>query len=259
MDKFVFAGGFDLSMLITTTFVLFFLGLVLYLRREDRREGYPLEDDVSGRLESAGGLFFAARPKSFLTGHGEIAKPNADRDTPRENARRTSRAPGSPIEPTGNPLLAGVGPGSIAHRADRPDRTVHGDTKITPLRAAPGFFIDGARSDPRGMRVLGADGVAAGVVSDVWIDRAEYLIRYLEVAAGPTDGPSRSVLVPMTMAVVNKGRRTVSVDAVLGSQFADAPGRANPDEVTFLDEERITAYFGAGYLYATPARSEPWL
>ncbi len=260
MHDFEFAGTVDLTALIVLTFVLFFVALIFYLRREDRREGYPLEDEMTGRLESAGGLFFAARPKSFImSGQNTITKPNADRDTPRTNARRTSRAPGSPIEPTGNPLLAGVGPGSFAHRADRPDRTVHGATKITPLRAAPGFFIDGSRSDPRGMTVLGADGVSAGVVSDVWIDRAEYMIRYLEVASGPSEGVARGVLVPMTMAVINKSNRTVKVDAVLGSQFSDAPTRASADEVTFLDEERTCAYFGAGYLYATPARSEPWL
>ena len=259
MNNIVFFGATDLTAVILTTFVIFFFGLVLYLRREDRREGYPLEDEVSGRLEAPGGLFFAAQPKSFvMSGHGVITKPNADRDGPLANARRTARAPGSPLEPTGNPLLAGVGPGSIAQRADRPDRTAHGQNKITPLRAAPGFFIDGTRSDPRGMRVVGMDGGTAGVVTDVWIDRAEYLIRYLEVATGP-EGAARSVLVPMTMSSVDKGRRTVRVDAVLGSQFLDAPTRAHPDEVTFLDEERICAYFGAGYLYATPARSEPWL
>ena len=41
--------------------------------------------------------------------------------------------------------------------------------------------------------------------------------------------------------------------------FAGAPSIASPDVVTFLEEEKIVAYFGAGYLYATPARSEPYL
>jgi photosynthetic reaction center H subunit len=263
MHDLLFYGDTDLAAVVVTTFVLFFVGLVIYLRREDRREGYPLEDDVSGRLEPSGGLFFAARPKTFLLSGGlaPVTKPNNARDIQVTNARRTSRAPGSPLEPTGNPLLAGVGPGSFAYRAHRPDRTLHGETKITPMRAAEGFSIDRASPDPRGMTVVGADGLAAGVVADLWIDRAEYLIRYLEVdvVADGNDQPLRRVLVPMTMACVEKGRRRVRVDAVLASQFAEAPVLVNPDQVTFLEEERICAYFGAGFLYATPSRSEPFL
>ena len=68
-----FFGNFDVTSLILTTFVLFFFGLIVYLRREDRREGYPLEDEVTGRLEAGGGLFFSARPKTFRLGHGERA------------------------------------------------------------------------------------------------------------------------------------------------------------------------------------------
>ena len=40
-----FTGTFDLAELAFYVFVLFFLGLVYYLRREDKREGYPLETD----------------------------------------------------------------------------------------------------------------------------------------------------------------------------------------------------------------------
>jgi len=44
-----------------------------------------------------------------------------------------------------------------------------------------------------------------------------------------------------------------------GSTYFDAtaPTLANPDQVTMLEEEKITAYYGGGTLYATPARSEP--
>jgi photosynthetic reaction center H subunit len=117
------------------------------------------------------------------------------------------------------------------------------------------------------MTVLGADRLSAGVVSDVWVDKAEYLIRYLEVELGaPTTGglsvvgataSGGRVLLPMTMATVDKGRRQVKVDAILASQFANVPPLSNPDQVTLDEEERITAYYGAGYLYATPERLEP--
>ena len=45
----------------------------------------------------------------------------------------------------------------------------------------------------------------------------------------------------------------------MASQFADVPALRNPDEVTLLEEEKVTAYYGAGTLYATPARAEPLL
>ena len=51
--------------------------------------------------------------------------------------------------------------------------------------------------------------------------------------------------------------KTVTTEALLASQFADIPSTRDPDSVTFLEEERIISYFGAGTLYATPARAEP--
>jgi photosynthetic reaction center H subunit len=107
------------------------------------------------------------------------------------------------------------------------------------------------------MTVLGADRAAAGVVSDVWVDKAEYLIRYLEVELAAV--PGKRVLLPMPMAVVDKSRRQVKVDAILAPQFVNVPTLSNPDQVTLDEEERVTAYYGGGYLYATPARLEPLL
>jgi photosynthetic reaction center H subunit len=247
-----FYGNTDIAEIIFSVFVLFFLGLVVYLRREDRREGYPLEDDVSGRLEPLGGLFFLARPKTFILPHGEgvITRPNYARDVPELAAGRTSRAPGAPLEPIGDPMLAGVGPGSVAQRAHKPDVTFHGAPKIVPMRIAEGFSIDGKHNDPRGMTVIGADGIEGGVVTDVWVDRAEVLIRYLEAEVAP----AKRVLIPMPMAVV-----TVRVRAVLGSQFAGAPTLESPDQITLYEEEKVCAYYGGGLLYATAARSEPYL
>jgi len=37
------------------------------------------------------------------------------------------------------------------------------------------------------------------------------------------------------------------------------PMLKNPDQITLLEEERISAYYGAGTLYAEPSRSEPWI
>ena len=267
-----FFGAFDVVSLMLTLFVFFFLGLMIYIRREDRREGYPIEDDVTGRLEPAQGMFFSAKPKAFHLGHGGgiVFKPDAERDSPDIGGARRSRVSGTPFQPVGDPMLAGVGPGAFALRARTPDLTDHGAVKIAPMREAPDFFLDRRDPDPRGMTVLGADRLAAGVVSDVWIDRGEILIRYLEVelaAPAPTDPataahamvPSRRVLLPMTMAMVSRSARTVKVDAVMARHFADVPALADPDIVTRDEEERIAAYYGAGYLYAKPSRTEPLL
>lgn len=255
-----FFGAFDLASLMFSVFVLFFAGLILYLRREDRREGYPLEDEASGRLEPAGGLFFAAKPKTFILPHdqGLLLKPNSQRESQAVKARPTSRAPGSPLQPSGDPMLAGVGPGAFAERAHKPDLTFHGATKIVPLRVAGDFSVDAGTADPRGMKVIGVDGGVGGVVTDVWVDRSEYLVRYLEVAVTLADGgPTKRVLLPMTMAVIHKAAKKVKVDAITGAQFAGVPVLENPDQITLYEEERVTAYYGAGYLYATPQRLEP--
>jgi photosynthetic reaction center H subunit len=169
----IFFGTFDVTSLIMSVFVLFFAGLIIYLRREDRREGYPLEQDISGALEPSGGLIFTAEPKTFILPHdqGLLEKPNSQRESEDINARRTSRAPGSPLAPVGDPMMAGVGPGSFAKRARKPDLTFHGVPKIVPLRVAPDFSVDAKVSDPRGMTVIGVDGAIGGRVTDIWIDR----------------------------------------------------------------------------------------
>ena len=55
----------------------------------------------------------------------------------------------------------------------------------------------------------------------------------------------------MIMAKVDRRRRRVVIDALLASQFAGVPRPARPDQITLYEEERVAAYFGGGYLYAT--------
>ena len=54
-------------------------------------------------------------------------------------------------------------------------------------------------------------------------------------------------------------RDGVHVHALLASQFADVPKTKSAEQITLLEEEKITAYYGAGTLYATPDRQEPLL
>jgi photosynthetic reaction center H subunit len=257
MHNSLIAGSIDIAELMFYIFFLFFLGLVIYLRREDRREGYPVEDDIGGRLRRDETLFNTALPKTFNLpfGQGSYTAPNNARD-PIEvaNARRVSPWPGAPIEPVGDPIMAGVGPGARAHRAKFADVTAEGHLRIVPIGDATGTTVETRDVDPRGLTVRGADGEIAGKVSDIWVDRSEMLIRYLEVDTG-----SRKVLMPMTMAFVSRSRNNVTCSALAAGQFGGAPHPAKAGEITRDEEEQIVAYFGGGYLYATPSRQEPKL
>jgi photosynthetic reaction center H subunit len=249
------AGTIDIAELMVYIFFLFFLGLVIYLRREDRREGYPVEDDIGGRLRHDSTMINTALPKTFKLpfDQGSVTVPNSKRD-PVEvaNARRVSPWSGSPIEPVGDPIMAGIGPGARAQRAKFADVTAEGHLRIVPIGDAPGMHVEKRDVDPRGLPVRGADGAVAGSVSDIWVDRSEMMIRYLEVDTG-----SRKVLMPMTMVVLN--RSAVTCSAITAGQFGGVPSLAKPGEITRDEEEQIVAYFGGGYLYATPSRQEPLL
>ena len=77
--------------------------------------------------------------------------------------------------------------------------------------------------------------------------------------ARPTRTSPKRVLLPMPFAKIDRYRGKVRVHAILGSQFADVPVTKSLDQVTKLEEDRIVGYYGAGTLYATPARQEPLL
>jgi photosynthetic reaction center H subunit len=158
-----------------------------------------------------------------------------------------------PIEPTGNKLLSGLGPAAWAERSDQPDLTLHGAAKIVPMRIAPEFYVEPRDPDPRGFAVVGCDGAVAGVVSDLWVDRSEPQVRYLEVLVTAT---SRLVLLPITCARFDASRQQVNVKSITGAQFADVPATRAFHCVSLLEEDRIQAYFAGGYLYATPSRVE---
>jgi photosynthetic reaction center H subunit len=162
--------------------------------------------------------------------------------------------PGAANLPVGNPMLAGVGPGSWADRPDVPDLTLDGQPKIRPLRAAPGFSLETRDPNPIGMAVTGADGVQAGVCREAWVNTSEPQLMYLEVEL---NAGGRRVLLPIGFVQIDVRRRTLRVNAILASQFADVPATRNADTVSLLEEDKISAYYAGGYLYATPNRAEP--
>jgi photosynthetic reaction center H subunit len=241
----------DVAQLVLYAFWIFFAGLVYYLARENHREGYPMDSD-RGVIT---GWPTPTKPKIFRLENGlEYAVPKPDSLPPNLSARPTSGLSGAPIEPVGNPLLAGVGPGSWVQRADIPDLDYHGSPKVIPLRAVPEFGISDHDPDPRGLEVFGADGAVAGVVRELWVDNSDVLFRYLEVTVASN---GRNVLLPIPFARIT--RNGVKVHALYAEQFADVPGTKDPDTVTFLEEEKIQAYFGAGLLYADEGRAESTL
>lgn len=244
-------GSIDLAQVVLYIFWIFFAGLIFYLRREDKREGYPLESDRGGRVAVQGFPAIPA-PKAFRMASGEtLYRPDRKADTRPVNGTPIAKWPGAPLEPNGNPLLAGVGPGAFAERVDAPEMTSEGHPSIVPMRVEPHASVDPNDADPRGLAVIAADRVKAGVVTDIWVDRGEPQIRYLEMETNS----GKHVLVPMVFAMIDGAGKKVDVDALLASQFDDAPTPAKPDQITKREEDRITGFFGAGLLYATPQRT----
>jgi len=259
-------GYIDVAQLVLYGFWIFFAGLIFYLRREDKREGYPLESDRSDRAPRIKVVGFPSPPdpKTFLLPHNQGTRPSPpDDEFPLGDIHGTAvDAPwnGSPLVPTGNPMRDGVGPASYAPREDAPDLTIDGHPKIIPMRIAAGFSPDPDDPDPRGMDVVAADGRVAGQVSDLWVDLAEPRILYYEVALA-TDNPDgdhlMNPLLPAGFARVKFNRGQILVGSIMADQFAHVPRTASPDQVTRLEEDRITAYYGGGHLYASPERQEP--
>jgi photosynthetic reaction center H subunit len=255
METGVVVGNIDVAQLVLYGFWIFFAGLVFYLRREDRREGYPLYSELT-QAQKPKGILLLPTPKTFNLFHGGKVEAPATLKEKREIlVAKTEPWPGAPYAPTGNPMLDAVGPASYAERTDKPDLTTEGKPKIVPLRAATDFVVGTGETDPRGFLVIGADRVTAGSVADIWVDRSESLIRYLEVSLIG----GHNVLLPMTLAKVRKFPRQVTVDAILGAQFSAVPRLKKPDQVTLLEEDMIQAYYVGGKLYATADRAEPLL
>ncbi len=205
----------DVAQVVLYAFWIFFAILILYLRREDRREGYPLVSEPRGGRETPG-WFMIPDKKVFRLYHGgTVTSPQSVPMSQKERPIKAVPASpfgGSPLIPTGNPMLDGVGPGSWVLRSNTPDLTVEGLIRIAPLRVANEFSIDEHDRDPRGFTVIGADGAVAGTVRDVWVDRSEVLIRYLEVEV---KGGKR-VLLPITFAKIDQGKGRVKVESILG-------------------------------------------
>lgn len=269
MNATYIVGTFDVAELAFLLFLVFFVTLVFYLNNESRREGYPLENEVSGAVESDGRLFSGAT-KSFQLPHGRgtYVPENVARDDVNIAGVQAFRSTGAPWVPTGDAMADGIGPAAFANRAKYPDLTFDGRPRIVPIADSHEMIV--SPNDPQliGWPVMAADKTIVGKVSDIWVDQAEHIIRYLEVET--TTG--KKVLAPMFVAVVHGNSlldallpivqdkpKFVEIDAITAEQFERVPGLETAGIITRYEEDRVMAYFGGGYLYATPERAEPWL
>jgi photosynthetic reaction center H subunit len=247
----------DLAAVSLYIFFAFFAGLIYYLLREGKREGYPLVSDRSDRpnFGTIHGFPETPPPKVFRLHYPPGATVTQGDQPERDISALVIEDPynGTPITPKGDAMRDGVGAASYAMRLDTPDLAYDDNKpKIVPLRAAPGWHVAEEDPNPIGRPVTTLDGEMVGTVVDLWTDRSEYVLRYIEVDAVG----GRRILVPMFLATINDDG-DVRVISVTAAQFAAAPGIKSPEQITLLEEDMIAGYFGGGHLHATPARSEP--
>jgi len=252
-----FFAEFDLASLTLWMFYLFFAGLVYWIQRENMREGFPLKnDDGSDQSTLSGWTPPADKTFKLPHGRGDYVVPsgqNPDRPDESLALARPNGSDGFPFEPTGNPLVDGVGPASWAPRRDEAELDAHGHPKIQPMAAHDDYFHASGR-DPRGLPVISGDGEVVGMVTDMWVDVPEQLVRYLEYTLD-ADGSKR--LVPMTLCRIWGPK--VIIKSIFAEHFADVPTIASTTQITKLEEEKVSAYYGGGHLYASSARLEPQL
>ncbi len=236
----------DVAQVSLYVFWIFFAWLIFYIRRSDRREGYPLESDNPRLVANRGGVLIPP-PKEYKLPDGEsYFAPPEERDEDEIRAERTAAFRGAAYEPTGdNPMADRVGPAAYAKRNDVPEKDIHGETLIQPLRLLTDFSISKGDPDPRGWEMVGSDDEVAGTVTDIWVDIADKDVRFLEIDIG-----TRSVLTPMPLSSLVKWAKQGKVYAIKAEQFTAVPAIKNPDLITKLEEDMIGGYYAGGRMYA---------
>ncbi len=137
----------DVAQIVLYVFWIFFAGLIVYLRREDKREGYPLESDRSGRVAVQGFPRHARAENLHARGRQHRARaPRGARHTPHSGEAASAITWAPRCSPQGNPMLDAVGPAAYAERATHPDYTSEGLPMIVPLRRRLGILHFGEGS-----------------------------------------------------------------------------------------------------------------
>ncbi len=244
-----FTHQIDLVEVLVVAFTLFFFALVFYLQRESKREGYPLEEEIPTLGHGIVGFPAVPPPKTYKLLEGGTAT------LPQEYARRhldvRPRAfhAGAALYPTGDPLIAGIGPGAYTLRRDSPFLLRDGTPALKPFREMGEHKMLDPDMDPRSRRVLGSDMAEAGIVIDFWYDDESKIVRYLEVEL---IGSMQRRLVPIFYAVIRRNAPYLQIDCMDAAQFIEAPVTRNATSITAREEDIVNGFWAGGYIYSAP-------
>ena len=243
-------GNLDVAILCVIAFVSFFLGLIVYLRREDKREGYPVEvAGMFGRSQSSQGFPAMPRPKLFYRPHNEGVAQAPRAEAP-EPVRPGQRLPpmSLPLDPGPDPLEEGIGAAAFTrNRAEKPDLDVNGEPKLISLNDNPEYYIPDGDPDPRGWVLVSADEKTVGIVHDLWFNRAEFFLRYYEVSI---DGAEGRRLVPAFFAEALTRDRAVRATTLIADDLRRSPIRADDSCITMREEDRLNGFYAGGLRFS---------
>ena len=213
-------GNLDVAQITLYAFWLFFAGLIFYLRREDRREGYPLENEAAGRLRPRDFLWIPT-PKTFRRSDGrEVSAPNFRADTRPINATKTEPWPGAPLDAEWrSDGCADVGPWQL-RRTRR--RTIQDPSMVTtssfPCAFATNFAVAGGERKPD--RLCGQSAPTGRRPEPSGTSGSTEANACFATTRSRSAGAENGSFFRSTFAKVDAKRRSVAVSALLAAQFA---------------------------------------
>jgi len=265
----------DVAQVALYVFWLFFVLLVLYLNRESRREGFPLRFHENDRgAPSTEHKVPEAKTYELLNGES-VQLPNDRNDDGRElNATPLGPWPGAPLVPNGDAMIDGLGAAAWADRADHPDTTTEGEPRIVPLSSLPEheFFVAEKSVDPRGMDVRACDKKVVGTVTEIMLDRMEFLPRYYRLSLHS----GKTVLLPMMYVTIRRAMfapvegtlddrlidsraKEIRVASLNSEQFENVPVCKSDEVITLLEEDKVQAYYGGAHVFGSRKRTESFV
>lgn len=232
----------DVPQLLFWAFFLAFVGIVVLLLREDRREGYPKKNLG---LPFLGGPQSLPAPRTYIRLDGTTTVAPHHDPNPPVHAEAVHRVEGGPYEPVGDPLKSALGPGTYTMRRDEPFTLIDGEPQVQPLRTAKGWSVMSGETDPRGMRVFDVRFRPVGVVREIWVDRGVKFLRYMELELDAAAG-GEVVMLPIHHCDINERKREIRVTALEQDGFAGVPRLRSPDQITAREEDMVNGYYAGG-------------